>query len=115
MSTQKHPLVAASCMKIGLQSEQHDRQFHELADYLKRVDVPDVTASSVYRAHQLVRDHLKAYDAGLKYDCSDNAPKQAIVNEEEEDIASAVTQYTSLLPRISGAMRPQPPYLIENR
>ena len=77
--------------------------------------MPDATASAVYQAHQLVNDHLKAFNAGLMYECSDNAPKVAIVNNEEEDVAAAVTQYTSLLPRIRMSMAKQPPFFIENR
>lgn len=63
-----------------------------------RMDNPDVSAVDVGRAHQLVNDHLKAYDAGKRYDCSDNAPskEEIILNNTEEDATAAVTKYISV-------------------
>ena len=63
------------------------------------MDHPDVSASDVGSAHQLVNDHLKAYDAGKRYACSDNAPSKEeglITNDKEEDSSQAITKYTSV-------------------
>eukprot|EP00327_Prymnesium_parvum_P002378 CAMPEP_0182838416 /NCGR_PEP_ID=MMETSP0006_2-20121128/23294_1 /TAXON_ID=97485 /ORGANISM="Prymnesium parvum, Strain Texoma1" /LENGTH=397 /DNA_ID=CAMNT_0024967443 /DNA_START=37 /DNA_END=1228 /DNA_ORIENTATION=+ len=101
--THNAELIAAGLLRMGMIKNSLNRQLAQFAAALNKMG-KEATASTVYAACDLVKSHISSFSEDKAYPCSDN--KRTILAEGEEDVAAAVTKYTSLLPRICKVTSP---------